>query len=286
MAEAAATATCRPESFNGLPCWRLSLPGGDTALVAEHGAHVLSWEAGGRERLFLSPNSLFNGRDAIRGGVPVCWPQFNARGQLPKHGFARNLPWVAEAAPLQTVSSASLSLRLDSTEATRAIWPHAFQVRLRVELGSGSLCVTLEVNNIGTTDLNFTGALHTYLAVDDVQQASLSGLQGQQEWDALTDQHQVAATTLHFNGAFDRVYAAAATPLTLRDGQCGLNLSQSPSWANTVVWTPGELAAGTMRDMPPLGHRHMLCVEAAQVDRPATVAVGSGWVGWQCLQVA
>ena len=59
-----------------------------------HGAHVTSWvPAGGDERLFLSQKSEFRPGAAIRGGVPVIFPQFGGLGTLPKHGFARTLPW-------------------------------------------------------------------------------------------------------------------------------------------------------------------------------------------------
>ena len=81
------------ETVQGQPCIRLSLANGDSALVALQGAQVLSWMASGRERLYLSPRAAFDGQTAIRGGIPVCWPQFNQRGPLPKHGFVRNLPW-------------------------------------------------------------------------------------------------------------------------------------------------------------------------------------------------
>ena len=286
----AAAPACSRELFHGLPCWRLSLPGGDSALVAEHGAHVLSWVSAGRERLFLSDRSQFNGRDAIRGGVPVCWPQFNARGDLPKHGFARNLPWAAELPPALGEQAVNLTLRLCSNPATLALWPQAFEATLAVSLTPGSLCVTLSVHNMGVAPLQFTGALHTYLAVDDVSQAMLSGLQGQREWDALADQHHTATDPLAFAGAvdtgFDRVYSAAPTPLTLQDGEHALTLTQSPAWANTVVWTPSEQAACGIADMAPQSHRRMLCVEAAQVDQPVAVAAGTHWTGWQRLNVA
>ena len=76
------------EQFEGQACQRLTLPCGDTVLVALQGAHVLSWVSQGRERLYLRPNNLWDGKSAIRGGVPVCFPQFNQRGTLPKHGLS------------------------------------------------------------------------------------------------------------------------------------------------------------------------------------------------------
>ena len=89
--------------FNGLPCVRLRGANGASALIALHGAQLLSWKTGhssvgdapadGRERLFLSERARFAEGAAIRGGVPVIFPQFAGRGPLPKHGFARTLPW-------------------------------------------------------------------------------------------------------------------------------------------------------------------------------------------------
>ena len=70
-AASAAPATRSEELFHGQPCYRLTLTNGDSVLVAQHGAHVVSWVCGGRERLFLSPNTVWDGRAAIRGGIPV-----------------------------------------------------------------------------------------------------------------------------------------------------------------------------------------------------------------------
>ena len=62
-------ATCRDLVFAGLPATELQLAGGDRVVVAHHGAHVLSWVAAGRERLYLSPQSILDGQAAIRGGT-------------------------------------------------------------------------------------------------------------------------------------------------------------------------------------------------------------------------
>lgn len=280
------TASYTTETFQGQPCVRLALPCGDTALVALHGATVISWVAGGRERLFLSATSHFNGRDAIRGGVPVCWPQFNTRGTLPKHGFVRTLPWTADVPPLLANDRAEATLRLPSGPVTQAIWAQAFDARLAITLTPGGLRVTLNVDNTDALPLAFTGALHTYLAVDDITQARLTGLGGQPEWDALTDANHTAADSLCFNGNFDRVYVAAAAPLTLQDGAHRLVIAQSTGWADTVVWTPGADNAARMADMEPGGDQRMLCVEAAQVFRPVTVPAGRQWQGWQEFNVA
>jgi glucose-6-phosphate 1-epimerase len=69
----------------------------------------------------------------------------------------------------------------------------------------------------------------------------------------------------------------------LQDGSRVLEISQSPSWAQTVVWNPGETLCATLADMPPDGFAHMLCVEAAQVFSPIHVPAHGQWQGWQSL---
>jgi len=272
------------ELFQGQPCRRIRIACGDTALVALQGAHVLSWVSGGRELLFLSPANHWDGRTAIRGGIPVCFPQFNARGNLPRHGFARNLPWQA-AQPVEHAEHAQLDCTLRADDHIRAMWPREFEAQLRVTITPGQLKVTLSVDNQGTTPLSFSAALHTYLAVDAIAQARLSGLGGQAEWDALTDARASADVALRFDGEFDRVYAAAATPLLLEDGVQQLEITQSPQWADTVVWNPGQTKCAAMADMTPDGFSRMLCVEAAQVFHPVNVPAAGSWQGWQRLRV-
>ncbi len=292
------------EIFQGLACQRLTLPCGDTVLVALQGAHVLSWISQGRERLFLSPNNLWDGTSAIRGGVPVCFPQFNQRGTLPKHGFARNMVWkVDDAAQTgkglgdgdadqkSAQNAAHIDFTLSTNADTLAIWPQAFVAQLRVALSPGELTITLTVNNTeagskADSDLHFTGALHTYLAVDDIDLTELRGLGGRPEWDAVADVHGLADEALYFDGEFDRVYDASAKPLHVQDGTSTLQIEQSPSWANSVVWNPGESKCAALADMPAQGFARMLCVEAAQVFEPISIPAGGQWVGWQRLTVS
>jgi glucose-6-phosphate 1-epimerase len=288
------------EIYQGLACQRLSLPCGDTVLVAHQGAHVLSWQSQGRERLFLSPNNLWDGQSAIRGGVPVCFPQFNQRGTLPKHGFARNMAWHFDEAAQKSAAAAGhevaqMVFTLSTNPDTLELWPQTFVAELCVAMAPGQLTITLTVNNTeaqnaANSDLHFTGALHTYLAVDDIDLTELRGLSGSPEWDAVADVHGVADEALYFDGEFDRVYArgegASAQPLHLQDGTSTLQIEQSPSWAESVVWNPGESKCAALVDMSPQGFARMLCVEAAQVFEPISIPAGGQWVGWQRMRVA
>jgi glucose-6-phosphate 1-epimerase len=278
------------DTHQGLACQRLTLPCGDTVLVALHGAHVLSWVSQGRERLFLSPANTWDGHSAIRGGVPVCFPQFNQRGTLPKHGFARNMKWT-EGEAVANGDAAHIDFTLSTNADTLAIWQQAFVAVLRVAMAPGQMTLTLTVNNTEVeNELHFTGALHTYLAVDDIDLTELRGLGGRPEWDAVADVHGLADEALYFDGEFDRVYtcgeSASANPLHLQDGTSTLQIEQSSSWANSVVWNPGEGKCATLADMPAQGFARMLCVEAAQVFDPISIPAGGQWAGWQRLTVS
>jgi len=270
--------------FHGQPALRLALSDGSACTVTLHGAQVLSWTtADGTERLYLSPQAHFDGRSAIRGGVPVCWPQFNQRGPLPKHGFVRNVAWHAEASGGKPDT---LVLSLHDNEATRAIWPHAFHAKLVVTLAPHSLRVALGIDNTGGGPWPFAAALHTYLRVDDIAQATLQGLQGANRWDAVRDDRHVdLAPELRFGSEFDSVYAAPARPLHLVQPSGTLEIAQSASCTETVVWNPGPELSAKLADLPDDGWRHMLCVEAARIDEQVLLTPGGSWQGWQQLTV-
>jgi glucose-6-phosphate 1-epimerase len=269
----------QPLTFHGQPALQLTLPDGDSAVATLHGGQLLSWKAAGAEQLYLSPQARFDGHGAIRGGVPLCFPQFNQRGTLPKHGFARNLPWQAVDA-----GDGAIELRLATNPATQAFWPAHFAARLRVELAPGQLRVALTVRNTGSTPWPFTAALHTYLRVHDVTQARLEGLQDAPRWDAVRDARFAEPdAALRFGEEFDSVYAAPPHALHLHDGPRRLRIEQSPACPQTVVWNPGPVLCAQLADLPADGWRHMLCVEAASIDAPVLLEPGASWEGWQRL---
>lgn len=272
----------REITVHGQPAIELSATTGDQVTVALHGGHVLSWRsADGAERLYLSPKAVFDGRAAIRGGVPICFPQFNQRGPLVKHGFARNRPW--QVVPDAAADTAVLALT-DGDE-TRAVWPEHFALRLSVHVPEANvLRIDLQVRNTGTTPWSFTAALHSYLRVDDLADVQLLGLQGAARWDAVRDERSTESReVLGFGEEFDSVYAAPGHPLALRATSGELRIAASPTCPETVVWNPGPVLCARLADMPSEGWRHMLCVEAAAIDTPIELAPGTDIRLWQQL---
>ncbi|MFT3761418.1 MAG: D-hexose-6-phosphate mutarotase [Pseudoxanthomonas sp.] len=234
--------------FRGIPCVRLRNEGA-TALVALHGAQVLSWiPADGRERLFLGERAKFAEGSAIRGGVPVIFPQFGERGALVKHGFARTLAWRC----VDAQGEAAFELRND---AYTAQWPHAF-----------------------------TAALHTYLHVDDLAGAALEGLQGCDYEDSAAGGvlRREDGWEVRFESEVDRIYNDVVAPLLLRDGMRELAIEQD-GFPDVVVWNPGEHLAARIGDLAPGEYRQFVCVEAGAVLQPEVLAPGESWEGTQTL---
>ena len=292
MSDALAAANC---VFQQQPCVEISLPGGDRALISLFGAQVLSWvTADGIERIYLSPRAVFDGTSPIRGGIPLCFPQFNQRAlgllPLPKHGFARTQVWRVSAVQSHA-RWAETTLELTDTAQTRAMWPHAFAATCTITLEPDHLKIAFDLLNTDSQLFSFAVALHTYLQVDDLSRCELLGLQGLDYWDAVQHPSQPGVRTtqsgraLHFSSETDRVYAKAKVPLLMRDGSGSLRVEQSPSLTEVVVWNPGAALCTALGDMPSHGFNHMLCIEAARINTPQVLMPGESWRGWQSLRV-
>ena len=54
---------------------------GGSAEVALHGAHLLSFTPDDKSKpvVYMSPTAKFDPESAIRGGIPICFPQFGPR---------------------------------------------------------------------------------------------------------------------------------------------------------------------------------------------------------------
>ena len=271
-------------TFHGYEALRLNGPRGAQAVVSRFGGQVLSWTpSDGRERLYLSERAIFDGREPIRGGIPVCFPQFSSQGGLPKHGFVRCKPWQVTAQRCGD-DYALVTLLTEDDAATHALWSHSFELELTVMLEADTLDLELGLSNTGEEALTFTGALHTYLQVDAIENVRLSGLCGTNYRDSANGgrEGREAAEILTFAGETDRICLGASRPLSLNDGAGQLGIAQD-GFTDVVVWNPWADKGAALADLPPDGWRRMLCVEAAVAGAPLTVRPGEEWYGRQKL---
>ncbi len=267
---------------DNLPRIRLGAPDGAQAEIALHGGHVLSWRTpDGRERLFLSPRSVFEPGAAIRGGVPVVFPQFAGLGPLPKHGLARTATWQHVDSQITAGGTAVARLRLTEDDASRAVWDYAFQLDLTVTIGGPRLELALQVTNTDTEAYRFMAALHTYLAVQAIEDVAVEGLAGLSYREQGVDGVQPDGP-LRIAGEVDRIYWNVPGPLLLRDRMAAVEVA-AVGFPDVVVWNPGPALAAKLPDLGPEGYRRMLCIEAALIGAPVTLAPGAHWRGAQTI---
>ena len=257
---------------------------GATAEIHWNGAHVSSWRpaSANRERLFLSRRTKRGDGEAIRGGIPVIFPQFASEGPLPKHGFARTSRWELR----DQTNEGIITFELRDTDATRAIWPASFLATLTARIGGRELGTTLTVENTGDAPFHFTAALHTYLRVDDITRVEITGLHGARYRvsSAPTELRVDRDDVLRITGEVDRVYVNAPQRVTMRESGHELHLD-STNFPDLVIWNPGAAKAAALTDMEPGGERHMLCIEAGAIQEPVILAPGQAWSATQTLTV-
>jgi len=278
--------------FHGTPALALLAPDGARAMFSRYGGHVLSWQpAGGHgEQLYLSPRSGFDAGQAIRGGVPVVFPQFSERGPLPRHGFVRTRSWQGHVAHSDSADgSATAVLGLIDDAYTRAIWPHGFALALQLRVAGQTLEIGLQCTNTDAQPWQFMAALHTYLQVSDCTQAQVSGLAGRSYWDAVDAQQQTQHDALlRFGAEVDRVYAGVDGAVVLQETGVGGGRSVQVThsgFTDIVIWNPGPQRCATLADMPPDGYRAMVCIESGRIVQPVTLAPGQTWTGVQRLRL-
>ncbi len=275
-----------PLDFHGMPAVRWRGHDGSSAIATLQGAHLVSWiPAGGEECLYLSGRSPFEAGRAIRGGVPICFPQFADRGPLAQHGFARTQAWrFTGCSPSGEGIRAAFAL--ESSPETLALWPASFRLALIATIGGPSLDVELRVTNTGGAAFAFTAALHTYLRVCDAAAVRLEGLRGVRyltrgEQESPVESREIVTAA----EPIDRVYFAAPPTTRLAEAQRVLRIDQR-GFTDTVVWNPGLERCAKMADMPPDGFLRMLCVEAAAIEPPVELAPGATWSGMQRIEAS
>lgn len=271
----------KPVQVLGQPAMHLRSPDGAQATVLLHGAQIVSWiPAGDQERLYLSPEAAAGPGQAVRGGIPVCFPQFASRGRLPKHGLARDRAWRWVDGTVRGDVAIGV-LQLVDDAATRALWPHPFEAELTLVLSGLQLDVELAITNTGHTPFNFSAALHSYLAIDNLLKARLKGLFGVTYEDSSTGAVQAQEfDPQSFVGEIDRIYRDVLRPLTLISAYGHLQI-EVEGFPDAVVWNPGPTQAAALPDLPDDDWLRFLCVEAAVIAQPVMLAPGQEWTARQ-----
>jgi len=253
---------------------------GESSEVYLHGAHVVTWKtADGKDLLFTSKQAIFKPPKAIRGGVPVCFPQFGQLGPLGQHGFARNSMFKVTAG-----TSNSVTLSLSASGAEDAKYPHPFELQVKVELGPGTFTQELEVLNSGSSPMSFTCALHTYFAVPSISEVQVLGLEGTTYTDSLAGGAKVVQEgPVVFDKEVDRIYVAAPHVIKIKSGSSTLEVHKV-NFPDAVVWNPWIDKSKSMGDFGDEEYKEMLCIEPSVAGSgPVVLEPGKTWSAQQKL---
>ncbi|KAJ4837576.1 hypothetical protein Tsubulata_014335 [Turnera subulata] len=280
------------KGINGLDKVILREGRGCSAEVYLYGGQVTSWKnALGEELLFLSSKATFKPPMAIRGGIPLCFPQFRNHGSLEQHGFARNRFWVIDddppPFPSNSVSKAYVDLILKNSEGDGKIWPHRYEFRLRITLGpGGDLMLTSRIRNTNTDGkpFTFTFAFHNYFYVTDISEVRVEGLETLDYLDNLKNKERFTeqGDAITFEAEVDQVYLKTPTKIAILDHERKRTFElRKDGLPDAGVWNPWDKKAKMIPDLGDDEYKHMLCVQASCVENPITLKPGEEWRGRQ-----
>lgn len=236
---------------------QLQLPSGNASLTVHlHGATLTSWKVKEKgEILFVSQKAkLDDPQKAIRGGIPLVFPQFGIGPQSPKvqHGFARLSTWEWMGLEKESNDELVAAFRLAASDQTRGKWPHEFQLVYRLHLQANQLKTELIVKNVDKAEsFRFTALLHTYFAVDQLDTLKVHGLRGLSYRDKLLNEAVQNETHDHIciNSEVDRTYLNVSGPVKIEQrGRSDLQVQLTGGFRDVVVWNPWIEKAKSMSD--------------------------------------
>ncbi|GMY23821.1 putative glucose-6-phosphate 1-epimerase [Fagus crenata] len=294
MGHSAAVWDCRAatentKDWNGIDQFLLRNPQGASARVSLHGGQVTSWRnEHGEELLFTSSKAILKPPKAMRGGIPICFPQFGNCGSLEQHGFARNKIWTVDdnpppLHPNDSHGKSFIDLLLRPSEEDQKCWPHSFEFRLRVSLATdGDLILISRVRNINGKPFSFSFAYHTYLSVSDISEVRIEGLETHDYLDNLCQRERFTeqGDAVTFESEVDRVYLSSPKVIAVLDHEKKRTyVIRKEGLPDAVVWNPWEKKSKSMVDFGDEEYKQMVCVDGAAIEKPITLKPGEEWTG-------
>jgi glucose-6-phosphate 1-epimerase len=261
---------------------------GASAQVHPCGATVCSFKTSSqRELLFLSREAKLDGTKAIRGGIPLVFPQFGQPDKsYPQHGFLRDNIWeVDECSKYDNDDAAGLDfvLTLDKVVKSRGgVWDVGTdldcKVILSVKIEPSQMTNVLTISNTSGLDIHFQTLFHTYFKVHgsqalDNRSCNVTGLEGYAVSDKITNEdYTLGSDPVPIDGNVDRVYTPPMgkniVDLVIATGE-GTKVQLTASGTvngnnvvvSAVVWNPHKEKAKEMSDFGDNEYFDMICVE-------------------------
>lgn len=251
-----------------------------TARFALHGGQPLAFKPKGQQPvLWMSAQSSYGDGEAIRGGIPICWPWFGAHPsnpELPSHGFARTMNWSVEKTEAIPNGGLELTLILRDSAETREIWSHSFALRMRARLTS-QLEIFLEAENRDSEPISCGAALHSYFNIHNIQSIAVRGLENRRYIDTLDgDAIKRQTGEIKIDSEVDRIYLETQDICRIEDEGLERTIQISKEGSQTtVVWNPWIDKSASMSNFGADEYREMVCVETVNtLDDTITIPPG------------
>lgn len=245
------------------------LQGAQIAEFVPHGQNPVLW---------LSDECNYQAGQSLRGGIPICWPWFGdlARNpaavteqytdieNLPAHGLVRERLWQLDSIAIIDAATTEVNLSLDVAADER--FPYNAKLHMSLRIGEQLSCI-FKITNTGSDTFHFSSALHTYLAVEQIEDVTLTGLEGVNyldtldEWREKSEDHTVA-----INAETDRIYQNVTQAMTLTDSIAERKLTlTSQGFKDAVLWNPWIEKSKRLSQFADQAYKQMICVESANV---------------------
>ncbi|HKJ40755.1 MAG TPA: D-hexose-6-phosphate mutarotase [Sunxiuqinia sp.] len=234
--------------------------------ICLYGAQLLTFTPVNRMDMFwVSPESHFEEGEAIRGGIPVCFPWFGPHptdADKPQHGFGRLMYWEVAETASRLNGETFIRLQLNSSDKTKAYWPHDFKAELAFIIGQ-SVNVSLKVTNTSNDTFDYTCALHSYFGVSAIENITIEGLKGARYHSQLEPGDFVQdSSLLKIEKAETRHYHETDAPCVIDDPVFRRRIRiEKKGSTNTTVWNPGAEACKQIGDTPDEAYHSFVCVE-------------------------
>ena len=154
-------------------------------LAPQYGGRLLSWDIDGESVIHWPEKADWSRLGGVRGGNPLLFPFLgrhrvdgeigrwrDAQGivrEVPMHGFARDLPFVAQ----METRGKGVRMTLRDSEVTRAGYPFGFRFEAAYRLiGTHTLEVELSVANTGDAPLPHYAGHHFYFTLPHAQRGA------------------------------------------------------------------------------------------------------------------
>ena len=227
--------------------------------ISLFGGNIMSYRPKNEAKdvFWLGDLNKFDNIQAIRGGIPVCWPRFaeeNLNDNLPRHGFARLSVWNLDKVSVDEKRiEAELSLTPEEKYGINAC------VKMYVKITDKFECCLETINN-GDEDFFFSEALHAYFYVGNRDMVKIKGFDECQYKDSLTGKNCEMHGDLVINNEFDGAFFNHLNKIEIEDEVLNrVIIVEKNNSKSTVVWNPNK----DLAEMSEGQYKNFVCVEPA-----------------------